>query len=95
MVPGLGEGFDRVECALEASAMGLPAATPPAALPLAVAAVGLAAVAAAGAPAAAAATGAGPAGAPLLLGTNLALLAAGTAATIYLWLRVFSGDAPR
>jgi hypothetical protein len=101
VVPGLGQGFDRVECALEASAMGLPAVSaPPAPPPVVVPApppvvvpAGLAAGAAAGAPAALAALSAEPARAPLLLGTNLALLGAGTAATIYLWLRVFGADA--
>lgn len=93
MVPGLKDGFDRVDCALEALAVGLPpqpnadaAPAPPRALPTPLASVP--------------ALAAGPAvvrvesGRPqLLAGVNLALLAAGTAATIYLWLRVFGADA--
>jgi hypothetical protein len=94
MVPGLTQGFDRVDCALEALAVGLPSersaeAAPAAgrALPPPLAAVP--ALAAAG-PAAVRVEGGRP---QLLAGVNLALLAAGTAATIYLWLRVFGADA--
>ncbi|MGH3022475.1 MAG: hypothetical protein ACRDNI_02360, partial [Gaiellaceae bacterium] len=86
VVPGLGRGFDRVECAIEASVLGLPPAAPPPA-PAVVGALAPAAAAAA-APAAL-----GASSAPALVGANLALLAAGTAATIYLWLRVFGADA--
>jgi hypothetical protein len=86
-------GFDRVECALEASAAGVPLIESPPPLPLAPPrpALALPAVATAGAalPVARAA-GERP---PMLVGANLALLAAGTAATIYLWMRVFSPDA--
>lgn len=93
MVPGLKHGFDRVDCALEALAVGLPprpnadaAPAAPRALPTPLASV----------PALAAgpAVGRVESGRPqLLAGVNLALLAAGTAATIYLWLRVFGADA--
>src|SRR5512145_292132 len=93
MVPGLNHGFDRVDCALEALAVGLPprpnadaAPAPPRALPTPLASV----------PALAAGPAVGriESGRPqLLAGVNLALLAAGTAATIYLWLRVFGADA--
>jgi hypothetical protein len=91
MVPGLKHGFDRVECALEASALGLPPAReleppPPMAraLPPAVPAL-------AGGPAVLA--GAASLRPQAVAGANLALLAAGTAATIYLWFRVFGADA--
>jgi hypothetical protein len=94
VVPGLGMGFDRVECALEASATGVPLIESPPPLPVAAArpALALPAVAVAGAatlPVARAASERPP----MLVGANLALLAAGTAATIYLWMRVFSPDA--
>jgi hypothetical protein len=94
VVPGLGMGFDRVECALEASATGVPLIESPPPLPIAAPrpALALPAVATAGAasiPVARAATERPP----MLVGANLALLAAGTAATIYLWMRVFSPDA--
>jgi len=87
-------GFDRVECALEASATGVPLIESPPPLPVAAArpALALPAVAVAGAatlPVARAASERPP----MLVGANLALLAAGTAATIYLWMRVFSPDA--
>ena len=95
VVPGLGEGFHSVECAQAASALGLPpVVTPPVPavvgplVPAAAAGAAVAGTAAAGAPAAAAASSA-----PAVVGANLALLAAGTAATIYLWLRVFGADA--
>lgn len=87
VVPGLGQGFDRVECAETALRRGLaPAAPATSALPAVVKPF----------PAAAVATAA-PASAsldrrPFLVGANLALLAAGTAATVYLWLRVFGAD---
>jgi hypothetical protein len=92
MVPGLKLAFDRVECALEAATSGLPPAReieppppvtralPPAAVP-----------ALAGGPVAMA--GAQTVRPQVLAGTNLALLAAGTAVTIYLWFRVFGPDA--
>jgi hypothetical protein len=94
VVPGLGMGFDRVGCALEASAAGVPLIESPPPLPIAApqAALALPVVAAAGVaplPLAAAAS----VRTPMLVGANLALLAAGTAATIYLWMRVFSPDA--
>ena len=94
MVPGLQHGFDRVDCALEASALEPPAtlsvepapavvpALPPSIAPLPALAVGPLSTARAEA-----------ARPHLLGGANLALLAAGTAATIYLWLRVFGADA--
>jgi hypothetical protein len=94
VVPGLGMGFDRVECALEASATGVPLIASPPPLPLAAPrpALALPAVAMAGA-APLPVAGAASVGPPMLVGANLALLAAGTAATIYLWMRVFSPDA--
>jgi hypothetical protein len=94
MVPGLQHGFDRVDCALEASALELPGTRDleptPAVVP---------ALAPSVAPLPALAVGALPATTTVsarphfLGGANLALLAAGTAATIYLWLRVFGADA--
>ena len=87
-------GFDRVDCALEASAAGVPLVESPPPLPIAARpqALALPVVAMAGGPSfpAMAAASTGP---TLLVGANLALLAAGAAATIYLWLRVFSPDA--
>jgi hypothetical protein len=94
MVPGLPHGFDRVDCALEASALDLPekhvvepaptvARTLPATAPL------VPALAMGPAPAARAES----VRPQLLAGTNLALLAVGTLATVYLWLRVFGADA--
>jgi hypothetical protein len=94
-VPGLGMGFDRVDCALEASATGIPLVESPPPLPIAAPrpALALPAVAMAGAASPLPVAG-GPSVRPsMLVGANLALLAAGTAATIYLWMRVFSPDA--
>jgi hypothetical protein len=94
VVPGLGMGFDQVECALEASATGVPLIESPPPLPIAAPgrAPALPAVATAAAVPlpVASAVGVRP---TMLVGANLALLAAGTAATIYLWMRVFSPDA--
>jgi hypothetical protein len=94
MVPGLLHGFDRVDCALEAHALGLPpsrSAEPAPAVMRALPAPLAAVPALAGAPAGMVrAESARP---QFLVGANLALLAAGTAATIYLWLRVFGADA--
>lgn len=94
VVPGLGMGFDRVDCALEASVAGVPLVESPPPLPIAARpqALALPVVAMAGGPSfpAMAPASTGP---TLLVGANLALLAAGAAATIYLWLRVFSPDA--
>jgi hypothetical protein len=94
VVPGLGLGFDRVDCLLEANATGVPLVESPPPLPIMARrpALALPAVATAGVAAlpAAAAASTRP---PVLVGANLALLAAGTAATIYLWMRVFSPDA--
>jgi hypothetical protein len=92
MVPGLKHGFDRVDCALEAGAHGLPPERPVEPEPAYVrelppAPIGVPALA--GGPALTMAADTRP---PLLVGANLALLAAGTAATIYLWLRVFGPD---
>jgi len=84
VVPALGEGFDRVECAQQAAAR-VTSATVPAPLPAVVRAPPPAA--AFPAPAAARAGRA-----PLLVGANLAFLAAGTAAAVYLWFRVFGVD---
>jgi hypothetical protein len=94
VVPGLGMGFDRVDCALEASATGIPLVESPPPLPIAAPrpALALPAMAVAGASPLPAA-GAASVRPSLLVGANLALLAAGTAATIYLWMRVFSPDA--
>ena len=93
MVPGLKHGFDRVDCALEASAVGEPPArsiepsrSVVRALPAATAAMP---ALAGGPPTMVTAESVRP---QLLAGANLALLAAGTAATIYLWLRVFGAD---
>ena len=73
-------GFDRVDCALEASAAGVPLVESPPPLPIAERpqALALPVVAMAGGPS---------------FPAMAALLAAGAAATIYLWLRVFSPDA--
>jgi hypothetical protein len=94
VVPGLSHGFDRVDCALEASAVDLPESRriepEPAVvreLPPAFAAM----PAFAGGPMpAASAQSVRP---QFLAGANLALLAVATVATIYLWLRVFGADA--
>ena len=94
MVPGIKDGFDRVDCALEASALGLPPARSVDPLPTAVPALPPAPagvpVLAGGPPGLTMAASARP---QLLVGANLALLAAAAAATIYLWLRVFGPDA--
>jgi hypothetical protein len=90
VLPGLGLGFDRVDCALEASAAGVPLVESPPPLPVAAPRPALALPAVAAPPTAAGAASARP---PLLVGANLALLTAGTAATIYLWMRVLSPDA--
>lgn len=89
VAPGLGEGFDRVECAEQAPSLLGPATAP----------VPLAAVERPVALAPPAAAAAAPLDAtvadgqrPLLLGANLALLATGAAATVFLWLRVFGAD---
>jgi hypothetical protein len=89
VVPGLGQGFDRVECAHEANAMGLPASSAAGAVgpPVPIVATAAAAGAAGGASGAAHA-----ARTPLLVGSKLALLAAGTAVTVFLWLRVFAAE---
>jgi hypothetical protein len=86
VVPGLGEGFDRVECAEIALARGGVPSAPPIPLPAdAEPSPAPALVAAAAVPAALDRR-------PFLLGANVALLAAGTAVTVYLWLRVFAAD---
>ncbi|MGH3004966.1 MAG: hypothetical protein ACRDOS_03525 [Gaiellaceae bacterium] len=88
VVPGLGQGFDRVECAEIALARGVAPAAPPAApLPAVVKPFPAPALGAAAAPVAAVLDRR-----PFLLGANVALLAAGTAVTVYLWLRVFGAD---
>jgi hypothetical protein len=93
VVPGLGRGFDRIECALEASKSGLAPAAGAAALDTTLMAAPVTAptprAPAALAPAAVA-TSAGIVRAPLLSSGNLVLLAALTAATVFLWLRVFA-----
>jgi hypothetical protein len=97
VVPGLGRGFDRIECALEASESGLAPAAGAAAVDTALTAAPVTAPATPRAPAALApaafATGTGIVRAPLLSSGNLVLLAALTAGTVFLWLRVFApGD---
>jgi hypothetical protein len=88
VVPGLGQGFDRVECAEIALARGVAPAAPPAApLPAVVKPFPAPALGAAAAPVATVLDRR-----PFLLGANVALLAAGTAVTVYLWLRVFGAD---
>ena len=77
VVPGLGRGFDRVECAVQARALAGPAAAP----------APLGAVVQPFPPPAATTAAAGRR--PALVGANLALLAAGTAATAFLWARAF------
>lgn len=96
MVPGLPLGFDRVDCALEAGALEPPGQrsaepVPAVVRPLPTAVAPIPALAA-GPPVlmAAKADSMRP---QLLTGANLALLAAGVAATVYLWLRVFGADA--
>jgi hypothetical protein len=97
VVPSLGRGFDRIECAVEASEGGLASLAGPAALDAALMAAPVRAPAtprarAAGGPAPVATT-AGIVRAPLLSSGNLVLLAALTAGTVFLWLRVFApGD---
>ena len=97
VVPGLGRAFDRIECAAEASESGLAPAAGAAALDPALMAAPVTAPAPPRAPAAVApaalATSAGIVRAPLLSSGNLVLLAALTAGTVFLWLRVFApGD---
>jgi hypothetical protein len=96
VVPGLGRGFDRIECAVEASESGLAPAAGTAEVDTALMAAPVTASATPRAPAAlgpAVATSAGIVRAPLLSSGNLVLLAALTAGTIFLWLRVFApGD---
>jgi len=88
LVPGLSEGFDRVECAEKArAALPAAAAAPPAAVVRPFPGPPAVAAAAAAAPAAVAAVRR-----PLLVGANLSVLAAGAAATAFLWLRVFGAD---
>jgi hypothetical protein len=92
MVPGIPHGFDRVDCALEALAVGVPPERPPEPVPETAPAL----------PAPLASVPALAVGLPpvrveaerpsLFAGLNLALLAAATGATIYLWLRVFGAD---
>jgi hypothetical protein len=93
LVPALKLGFDRVECALEASAFGLPPeqSAEPASDPLRSLPTAAAVPALAGGPPVAMA-GEARLRPQVLAGTNLAVLAAATAATIYLWLRVFGPD---
>jgi hypothetical protein len=97
VVPSLGRGFDRIECAVEASESGLAPAAGAAALDTALTAAPVTAQATPRAPAAVApaavATSAGIVRAPLLSSGNLVLLASLTAGTVFLWLRVFApGD---
>jgi hypothetical protein len=89
IVPELGAGFDRLECARQARGSARIAPDAEAALPVAAVVEPLPAVAAAPVPLSAA-TSARP---PLATTAVLGALAAGAAATAYLWLRVFSGEA--
>jgi hypothetical protein len=85
VVPELGRGFDRIECAHNARALALPSsAVAPA--PLA-AVVEPLAVSALAAPAAVPALR--PVGVPL---ATLGLLAAGTVTAVYLWLRILGAE---
>lgn len=88
VVPGLGQGFDRVECAEQARAL-LGPSTAPIPVPAVVRPFPAPSPALAAVPALASLA---EARRPLLVGANLALLAAGTAATVYLWFRVFGAD---
>jgi|SRR5919108_2785545 hypothetical protein len=89
IVPGLGQGFDRLECAAQARASHDAA---PGSTPLAAAVRSGPAPAASPPAAAPLAAPAMVARRPLLWGANLALLAVGTAATVFLWFRVFGVD---
>jgi hypothetical protein len=94
MVPGLKHGFDRVDCALEAITAGPPPSQSTQPVPAVVRALPTAVAPlpalAGGPPVTVQAASVRP---HLLASANLALIAAGTAATIYLWLRVFGADA--
>ena len=96
MVPGLPLGFDRVDCALEASALDPPSPRAVEPVPAAVRALPTTVAivpALAGGPGLAPMARAESVRPQLFAGANLALLAAGTVLTIYLWLRVFGADA--
>jgi hypothetical protein len=86
VVPELGRGFDRIECARSARALALPGSRIAAAAPL-VAIVEP--IAAALAPAPVSGPALRPFGAPV---AALGLLAAGTAVAVVLWLRVLGAD---
>jgi hypothetical protein len=86
VVPELGAGFDRVECAREARKFA-PAGTPPAVVPLAAVAEPVPASAAAAHPLAV-----DRERWPVLGAAGLGLLAAGTAASVFLWLRILGAD---
>jgi hypothetical protein len=89
VVPELGRGFDRIDCARSARALAGPGSRI-AAVPLVALAAPVAATAAVPATLAAA-----RAPAPRLLGSTaatLGLLAAGTAAAVFLWMRVVGTD---
>jgi hypothetical protein len=85
VVPELGRGFDRIECAQNARMVALPAST--------VAATPLVAIiepfAASFVPATAAGPAVRPVGIPL---ATLGLLAAGTVTAVFLWLRVIGAE---
>ena len=96
MVPGLPLGFDRVDCALEASVLDPPSPRAVEPVPAAVRALPTTVAivpALAGGPGLAPMARAESVRPQLFAGANLALLAAGTVLTIYLWLRVFGADA--
>jgi hypothetical protein len=87
VVPELGRGFDRIDCARSARALAAPGSR--------IAAVPLVALAAPVAAAAPATLAAATAPVPRVLGSTaatLGLLAAGTAAAVFLWMRVVGTD---
>jgi hypothetical protein len=86
VVPELGAGFDRIECARQARQLA-PDGTPPAILPLAAIAEPVAAYAGAGPP-----LGIDGERRPAFGVAALGLLAAATAASVFLWLRVLGAD---
>jgi hypothetical protein len=98
VVPGLSEGFDRMVCARQARAAGVAAGAAATTAPLAELTRPLAApappvaVAAGAAVAVVAGDAAATVRTSLLVGANVGLLAAGAAATAFLWLRVLGVD---
>jgi hypothetical protein len=86
VVPELGAAFDRIECARQARQLA-PAGTPPAILPLATIAEPVPGYADAGLPLAVAGERR-----PAFGTAALGLLAAATAASVFLWLRILGAD---